>query len=168
MLRPWRRADAEMAMMAFEVDDIQRWNIRRLPTLGEAHAWIDAMQRGWDSETSATWAIATEDEATPVGRMALTRLDLAGGWAEVAYWLLPEARGRGVVTASLEAMTRWAIDDLGLHRLELEHSVHNIASCGVAARAGFDLEGTLRQRVLHADGWHDMHLHARLAPPDTG
>jgi RimJ/RimL family protein N-acetyltransferase len=33
----------------------------------------------------------------------------------------------------------------------------------VAAKAGFDLEGTLRSAMRHPDGWHDMHLHARLA-----
>jgi RimJ/RimL family protein N-acetyltransferase len=32
----------------------------------------------------------------------------------------------------------------------------------VAAKAGFTAEGTLRSALLHADGWHDMHLHARV------
>jgi RimJ/RimL family protein N-acetyltransferase len=51
---------------------------------------------------------------------------------------------------------------LGLHRLELLHSVHNHASCHVAANAGFAIEGTLKGALEHPDGWHDMHLHARL------
>jgi len=54
------------------------------------------------------------------------------------------------------------LHDLGLHRLELRHSTANPASCRVAARAGFRLEGTLRSAMRHPDGWHDMHLHARL------
>ena len=32
----------------------------------------------------------------------------------------------------------------------------------MAAKAGYVLEGTRRQQALHWDGWHDMHLHARL------
>ena len=32
----------------------------------------------------------------------------------------------------------------------------------VAAKAGFALEGTLRSAMRHPDGWHDMHLHARV------
>ena len=55
----------------------------------------------------------------------------------------------------------WA--GLGLHRLELRHSVGNVSSCRVATKTGFALEGTLRRQLMHADGWHDMHLHARLA-----
>ncbi|MGY2127682.1 GNAT family N-acetyltransferase [Blastococcus sp. SYSU DS0617] len=53
--------------------------------------------------------------------------------------------------------------DLGLQRLELQHSTRNRASCRVAEKTGFDLEGTKRRAGLHQDGWHDMHLHARLA-----
>ena len=53
-------------------------------------------------------------------------------------------------------------EHVGLHRIELHHATGNAASCRVADKAGYALEGTMRQRTLHADGWHDMHLHARL------
>ena len=33
----------------------------------------------------------------------------------------------------------------------------------LAGHAGFPLEGTKRGESRHRDGWHDMHLHARLA-----
>jgi RimJ/RimL family protein N-acetyltransferase len=33
----------------------------------------------------------------------------------------------------------------------------------VAEKAGFAAEGVKRGAGWHADGWHDMHLHARLA-----
>jgi RimJ/RimL family protein N-acetyltransferase len=56
----------------------------------------------------------------------------------------------------------WAIHQLGLHRLELEHSTRNPASCRVAEKAGYPLESTKRSQGLHADGWHDMHLQVRL------
>lgn len=61
-----------------------------------------------------------------------------------------------------EAVSRWAFEDLGLHRLRITHSVANPASCAVAEKAGFRLDGTMRGALLHADGWHDEHLHARL------
>ena len=60
------------------------------------------------------------------------------------------------------AVSRWAFEGLGLHRLDLLHSVRNDPSCGVATRAGFDYEGILKSYLLHVDGWHDMHLHALI------
>ena len=43
----------------------------------------------------------------------------------------------------------------------------NTASCRVAGKAGFHLEATLRSVLLHSDGWHDMHLHARIGAPPS-
>jgi RimJ/RimL family protein N-acetyltransferase len=76
--------------------------------------------------------------------------------------VLPAARGTGVAARAVGALVGWALGDVGLHRLELVHAVANTASCRVAGKAGYALEGTLRSAMLHADGWHDMHLHARV------
>ena len=73
---------------------------------------------------------------------------------------------RGAASDATRAVSGWAFESIGLHRLELLHSVQNVPSCGVAGRAGFVLEGT-RRSSLHADGWHDMHLHALINPADT-
>ncbi|WP_431684089.1 GNAT family N-acetyltransferase [Kitasatospora sp. KL5] len=72
----------------------------------------------------------------------------------------PAARGRGAAVEATRRLSRWALEDLGLHRLTLCHSVANPASCRVAEKAGYVLEGTVRSALLHADGWHDQHLHA--------
>ncbi|MBT2467364.1 GNAT family N-acetyltransferase [Streptomyces sp. ISL-66] len=47
-------------------------------------------------------------------------------------------------------------------RIARYHSAANPASCRVATKAGYPLEGTMRGALLHVDGWHDEHLHARL------
>jgi RimJ/RimL family protein N-acetyltransferase len=52
-------------------------------------------------------------------------------------------------------------------RLPVAHSVRNEASCRVATKTGFALEGTRRHSPPYADGWHDMHLHARLRGDDA-
>ena len=33
-------------------------------------------------------------------------------------------------------------------------------------RAGYGIEGTLRRSMLHANGFHDVHLHARRRMDD--
>jgi RimJ/RimL family protein N-acetyltransferase len=47
--------------------------------------------------------------------------------------------------------------------LNISHSTANTASCRVAERTNYPLEGTLRQAIKHADGWHDWHLHGAVA-----
>lgn len=79
------------------------------------------------------------------------------------YWVLSADRGRGLAPLALGAVIDWAFDTAGFHRLELHHSTLNGASCRVATKAGFAVEGTKRAHALHRDGWHDMHAHAILA-----
>lgn len=78
------------------------------------------------------------------------------------YWVLPAARGHGVAAHASNQLAYWALNDLGLHRLELRHCTANAGSCRVADKTRFRLEGTLRSALLHPDGWHDMHQHARV------
>ncbi|MET8087556.1 GNAT family N-acetyltransferase [Micromonospora sp. NPDC005237] len=160
-LRPWRDDDAPLVRAAFDCPAIQRWHVRRLDSDDEARAWTAQWSARWSAETAVSWAIV-EDDDRPVGQVGLRQVSLAEASADVSYWVLPAARGAGVATEALLALTRWSFA-AGLHRLALEHSTANAASCRVATRGGFALEGVTRESVRHADGWHDMHLHARLA-----
>ncbi|MET3985326.1 GNAT family N-acetyltransferase [Streptomyces sp. PvR034] len=161
-LRPWRSDDAPALVAAGLDPSIRLWNMLRTWTPDEARGRIEGMGRRWQAESGALWAIARSDGAV-VGLAGWNDIDLAAGTAEILYWVLPEARGGGLAVTAARRVCRWALEELGLHRLQLLHSVANPASCRVADRAGFTPEGTLRSAVLHADGWHDMHLHALVA-----
>ncbi|MDX8142012.1 GNAT family N-acetyltransferase [Lentzea sp. BCCO 10_0061] len=159
-LRPWRESDADAVLKAFSCPEIQRWHVRRMDTRDEARAWIAGWPARWADETAASWAISRDDE--PIGQAGLRHLSLFESSAALSYWVLPQARGAGIAARAAHALTKWAFESLGLHRVSLEHSTANAASCRVAAKLGFAVEGTLRGSGRHADGWHDMHLHARL------
>lgn len=158
VLRPWAASDIDVIVEAYRDPSIQRWHVRSMTT-DEASAWIQKYAARWDAETGAGWAVETDGQV--IGRVGL-RTNLSSGTAEAGYWVMPDARGRGVATRVLMAVTDWAFTDVGLHRVELEHSTVNEASCRVATKAGFSAEGTKRSSGRHADGWHDMHVHARI------
>lgn len=156
-----------MLVRAYADPDIQRWHGRSL-SHDQAEEWVAYEGSRWATDLGGSWAITRSDVV--LGRVGLNDMSLAEACAGVTYWVLPEARGRGVAVAALLAVVDWAFDELGLHRLELNHSTANVASCRVAVRTGFLEEGTKRSRALHLDGWHDMHAHAVLAddPRQTG
>ncbi|GAA1576799.1 GNAT family N-acetyltransferase [Streptomyces globosus] len=164
LLRPWRETDTDAEALADSCRDpgIRHWNRPEDLTPAGAREKIARWGGRWRAEEAAVWAITPPSGERPVGLVGLADVDLAGGSAEFVYWLLPEGRGHGVMAAAVARVSRWALDDLGLHRLRITHSVANEASCRVALQAGFPLEGTLRSALLHADGRHDEHLHARI------
>jgi len=159
VLRPWQESDAPAVAKAYSDPGIQKWHARSM-TEEEARAWIAAWPGRWFQESGGGWAIA--GSADLFGQISLRRLSLSDGLGEVSYWVVPAARGRRVATRALCALTAWVFDQLRLHRLELAHSSLNPASCRVAGHAGYELEGIKRREALHPDGWHSMHLHARL------
>lgn len=166
LLRPWAAADAAVLRAAFRDEAIRRWHMRHVTSPAEARERIAAAHRSWQEERDAEWAIARADGGEVLGRAGLRRMDLVHGEAECAYWVLPQARGTGVAPRALTALAAWALDEAGFHRLELAHSTANEPSCRVAAKCGFPLEGTRRSAHRQPDGWHDMHLHARVQGED--
>jgi RimJ/RimL family protein N-acetyltransferase len=165
LLRPWVEVDVPAVVAAYAEQDIQAWNLSSMDG-AEAHEWIRSWTAAWEAETDACWAIVEQTHHSVVGRVALRHILLSAGSAEVTYWVARQARRRGAASVATVTVSQWAFGSLGLHRLELLHSVQNVPSCDVADRAGFVLEGTLRSSLLHADGWHDMHLHALINPAD--
>lgn len=134
-LRPWADGDAPAVMSAYADPDIQRWHVRGIDSVDEAQEMITAWRQAWAEERRLEWAVAETDGAV-LGRLALKDLVLFDGIAEVAYWTVPAARGRGLAPRALAAASGWAFD-VGFRRLELEHSTRNPASCRVAEKAGF-------------------------------
>ncbi|GGZ07582.1 GNAT family N-acetyltransferase [Streptomyces poonensis] len=162
ILRPWSVEDAPAVHAAFRDPVLRQWHMRGAASEDEVRSWIAEWRSGWTEERDAQWAVVDADTDRLKGRVALRAIELADGTAEVAYWTVASARGQGVAARATTALARWALDEIGFHRLELLHSVRNEASCRVAAKTGFALEGTKRGALLHEDGWHDMHLHARV------
>jgi [ribosomal protein S5]-alanine N-acetyltransferase len=159
-LRPFVAGDVETVVAAFSTPDIQYFHVRHFDR-DEAVEWIEQCGTAWRSKSSATWAVVDRCAVQVVGRVTI-HLTLAEGHGEVAYWVLPDGRGRGVATRACVAATIWA-HSIGLRRVELQHSAMNTSSRRVAARAGFREEGVRREAMPHVDGRHDMVLHSHLA-----
>lgn len=90
--------------------------------------------------------------------------------AHLGYWVDRGHNGRGVATAAVAEVVRIAFHDLGLHRLQADTLVHNVASRRVLARNGFRPIGLAPRYLRIAGRWQDHVLHQRLADdePEPG
>lgn len=159
-LRPFDHRDADAVVAAFGTPDIQYFHFRTADHR-EAIEWIDECNATWPNETGATWAIVEADTDTVLGRLTCY-LTPREGSAEVAYWLLPAARGRQLAARAAVFITEWA-HSIGMHRVTIEHVVENDRSAQVAQTAGFEREGIKRGGIRLADGWHDVVIWSHLS-----
>jgi [ribosomal protein S5]-alanine N-acetyltransferase len=165
LLRPWTPEDAEVVLSAFADPAIRHYAGNLYDTAADAARFITSRSTSWSDGSGAAWAVTAAGTGTVLGHIGVHEMNSGHHLAMVGYWLLPRARGRGVMTQALGAATAYGFEVLGLHRMELAHAVDNAASCRVAERAGFSYEGTLREAMRYpVDGrWSDEHLHARLS-----
>jgi RimJ/RimL family protein N-acetyltransferase len=183
-LRPWRpesERDVAAVLSAAGDPELAQWNdvLRDVAVAHQASEqaaraaavqWL-ARMADWRGGAHATWAVVGPSDDV-LGYVSLFDVDREQESAEVGYWTMPSARGRGVATAALAGAAGFAFGEQGLRRVALFHAVENEPSCRVAARAGFAYEGLHRQSYRYGDGrFHDEHSHARLRddpPPRAG
>ncbi|MER5982020.1 GNAT family N-acetyltransferase [Streptomyces sp. NPDC001787] len=161
VLRSWRPDDAPAVLRAFAPAGMSRQSARPVTTPAEALEWVADRERERAAGTGYAWAVVGEGEVLGCVTVGAVNRVHDTGW--VSYWTAGPARGRGVAGAGVRALARWAFGDLGLFRLELGHRTNNPASCRVAGRAGFAVEGIERGKLRYGEERFDVERHARLA-----
>ncbi|MFE2206379.1 GNAT family N-acetyltransferase [Streptomyces rubiginosohelvolus] len=165
-LRRWREEDLPAVLRAYEDPAMRRWLAIQVSGADEAADWLQEQRRGWAAGTRFAFAVTEsgrEDEL--LGNVVMKQLDLVNGQAEMGYWTTAPARGRGVASRALAALTDWAFTtfaEQGLMSLELLHQVDNVASCRVAEKCGYPLARVIP--ALPPDYPLDGHVHMREAP----
>jgi RimJ/RimL family protein N-acetyltransferase len=150
LLREWSFEDVPAIAAACSDPEIPRW-IPFVPipyTERDATQYVEACLTAGDDRHS--FAIAAVSDGQVLGSIDLRVNAMRTG--HVGYWVARPARGSGVCTHALRVLSRWAVDELGLGRLELVTDPDNVASQRVAEKAGFRREAVLRSHLLYRDG----------------
>jgi len=149
-LRPPEAADAGWIVEACRDPVNQRWLPGLPDPYGPADAdwWLQHCRRGWDEATAAPFLILDAETGARLGAIEVR----FGAPPDVGYWLAPEGRGRGAMTRALVLVSRYAFEERGVESIELFTLPDNVASQGVAERAGFTRRGTRRQHIPRRDG----------------
>ena len=170
LLRPYRVDDAEQLFAAI---DESRDHLRPWVTWVLNNRTVDDV-RDYCIRSQASWLVRTE--------LVLGIFDAAGGrylggielhdpdWQlrafEIGYWLRVSAVGHGYATESTRLLADFARSRLQARRITVHCNARNDASRRVAERAGFTLEGRLRNARLEPDGSISDELVYAIVPED--
>jgi len=162
-VRPWRPGD-ETTLARYANNRNVSGNLKdRFPfpyTAADADAWIAHVS----AETPpSNFAIVVDGRAVGGDGVELGE-DVFRRSAEIGYWLGEPFWGRGIATEALRAVTEYAFATFDIIRLEAGVFDWNPASARVLEKAGYALEGRLRQAVIKGGRVGDRLIYARLRP----
>ena len=162
IVREWREADREALLRYANNRKVWRNLKDRFPnpyTDKDADAWF-ALNRAHPERTG--WAIEVDGQA--VGGIGLTPMnDVHARSAHIGYWLGEPFWGRGIMTATVRAVSEHALAKLGLQRLEAPVYAWNPASMRVLEKCGYAREGVMRKSVFKDGELIDSVLYARVS-----
>jgi RimJ/RimL family protein N-acetyltransferase len=170
-LRPWRLSDARaVAVMALDEqlrpwstmgDDLDGW-IRR--EIAEERGPTRAICRAGDERVLGRVAVRLPPFASDAVRCEAVR-DADRPAGELSYWLLPQARGRGLASAAVRLMLRDVLPGTGLRSVVLDIEEGNAASMRVGERLGAERRSPTRVETDRSGVPRTLVVHVlRLGP----
>lgn len=165
-LRPWTPYDEDALVALFDDPLSAVWTPAPVPftRADAARRLTESYPQMWESGTGTPFAALDAVSGEVLAWVAL--FGIADGAAEIGWGTLPAARGRGVASDAVAAVSRWGLGALGLERLEAVIGVGNWSSLAVAQKCGFSLEGVQRRGMLQRGARRDAWVASLLAGDD--
>jgi ribosomal-protein-alanine N-acetyltransferase len=147
------RDDPELGIMIGADEDPTENGIRR----------FIARQPGLRARGEFLGMAVTDSSKRPfLGHVMLHTVAWRHKRAEIGYWLVTSARGRGVGRTAVSLLVDWAFDELELERLEITTTPDNGPARALAGSLGFTEEGVMIARNLERGRRVDVMILARL------
>lgn len=163
LLRPVRLDDDSLMLRYLSDPEATRYIDFQATSLRWARSHIKNTQRRYRDREWLRWAIERKSDQLFLGMCGFH--NFGGGYrAEVGYELGREHWNQGVITEVLGSVLPFGFTTLGLHRIQAWSCTENHASNRVLVKAGFTLEGRLRDftYIPHRETYEDVFLYGLL------
>jgi ribosomal-protein-serine acetyltransferase len=159
-------------MRRLSVEDATDMHAAAMESAAELETTVPWFNRGMTVESFkqfATWAREAWDrgehyelsildaDGTYLGSAGLT-VDAKAMSANLQYWVRTSRTRRGVASEATRLVSQWAIETLGLQRVEIFISDHNLPSRMAARKSGAHFEGVLRNKIRWDERPFDAHI----------
>ena len=161
IIREWRIGDkinlAKMLNNRHILDNL-RDGLPYPYTVDDAEEYITAMLAANKTKTFA-FAITLNDVV--IGSIGAFRRDnIHYKTADLGYYIGEEHWGQGYGTSAVIQACSYVFENTDIIRIFAEPFAHNIASCRILEKAGFQFEGTLHSNAVKNEQVVDMKMYA--------
>lgn len=172
LLRPSMPNDGEEVNAAIweSFNELRPWMpwAQAKPTIHETELNVRRSFAQWIVREDLRMLIFELGTKKLIGSTGLHRINWDVPRFEIGYWVRTHQAGKGYITESTNALTRYAFLQLQAKRVEIVCSVKNEKSIAVARRLGFEEEARLRNHNIRHDTGEvcDSFLFARVTMKD--
>lgn len=124
----------------------------------DAKKWIKSQPEKREEGLCFDFAVVSKDRNELIGSVSIT-IDKKNQFGELGCWISKQYWRKGFATEILKKATKFAFEDLGLHKVYAKCYKENIASSKAIQKSGLTFVGTLREHVLKDGKFHDCLLY---------
>ena len=114
------------------------------PSLSNSEKYCRGSRSSFIQRDNLVYFIFLKSDQSFIGGIGLHRIEWDIPKVEVGYWCRTGAQGNGYIVEAVRTITEFALTQLAAKRVEIRADDVNVSSWKVAERAGFELEGILR------------------------
>ena len=157
ILRPLKEEDAKSILENINNLEVTKW-LLVVPypyTLKDAKKWVKENKDKWKKKKkeSYTFGIELKEKKKIIVGIGIHDFDKFQGKASVGYWLGENYHGKGYGTEALDALLKFAFNNLKLRKIEAGVFVGNPSSGKLLEKFGAKQEGLRRKsNRCKADG----------------
>jgi RimJ/RimL family protein N-acetyltransferase len=154
------RTEADFDVLFRLASDLSTWEERSPSSPAPlTRSAFEARLAKSDTDGSAEGVrFVIEVDGVAVGSVSLFEFDELARHAEVGVALVPEARGQGVGTVAISQIVEFGFVRRNLRRMHLQAIASNLGAIRAYEKAGFVIEGRLRQHAWVRGAYEDIVL----------
>ena len=163
LLREFVPADAPAVHTYASDENVTRYTDWGPNTTEETEEFFLEVLRAGEAQPRNSFLFAiTLNQSPAIGCARLGIVSMADRVGDLGYVLNAEYWGQGIATEATQRLLTFGFEDLGLHRIFATCHPDNVGSSHVLEKAGFQLEGRLREDKLVRGVYRDSLLYAIL------
>jgi RimJ/RimL family protein N-acetyltransferase len=144
------------AALVESIHNLKQWLpmawTQNVQTIAETEELVRRWATMWMTREDLRFGLFRKSDGLYVGGCGLHRPDWHVMRFEIGYWIRASLEGQGYVSEAVAGVTAFAFNIIGAERIELRCDSLNDRSIAVARRAGYTLEGNLRNNYENANG----------------
>jgi len=156
--------DAQDLYNYFSTEEVTRYyDLDRFTDLNQAEDLILRWDERYEAGEGIRWGIARKEDNRLIGSCGYHNWAKEHEKAEIGYELAPHYWSQGRMSEALGAVIAYGFREMKLHRIEAYYDPGNLASKQSLMKAGFKVEGLLRESFFEKGKFVDAEICSLLA-----